>query len=97
MFIVFINFPPIKPGKESDFKEWFAQSNKDFAPFNGFIRRRLFKPEQGGNYSAIVEFESREAFMAMHTSPAHDEAGKKVVPLLEGSPAPHFYEVVIGG
>ncbi|MDD4197581.1 MAG: antibiotic biosynthesis monooxygenase [Syntrophorhabdaceae bacterium] len=97
MFIVFINFPPIKPGKESDFKEWFAQSNKDFAPFNGFIRRRLLKPEQGGNYSAIVEFESREAFMAMHTSPAHDEAGKKVVPLLEGSPAPHFYEVVIGG
>jgi heme-degrading monooxygenase HmoA len=96
MFVVFINFPPIKPGKDAEFEEWFAQSNREFAPFKGFVRRRLLKPREGGNYTALVEFESHEAFMAMHTSTAHDEAGTRVGPLLDGAPTPHFYEVVMG-
>jgi hypothetical protein len=54
------------------------------------------KPAEGGNYAAIVEFENREAFQAMHTSPAHDEAGELVKPLFDGRPTPHFFEVVIG-
>jgi hypothetical protein len=51
---------------------------------------------EGGNYAAIVEFENREAFQVMHTSPAHDEAGVLVKPLFDGRPTPHFFEVVIG-
>ncbi len=31
MFIVIISFPPIKPGKDDEFREWFAWSNKEFA------------------------------------------------------------------
>jgi hypothetical protein len=31
MFTVIINFPPIKSGKDEEFREWFAWSNKEFA------------------------------------------------------------------
>jgi len=95
MFAAFIKFPPIKPGKDEEFKEWFVWSNREFTQLKGFIRRRLLRPREGGNYAAFVEFESHEAFMAIHTSPTHAEADKRVAPLLDGSPAPYFYEVVL--
>lgn len=96
MFVVIINFPPIKEGKDTAFREWFAETNKIFASHKGFIGRRLLKPMKEGNYAAIVEHESHETFMAMHESPAHDEAGKRVIPLFEGMPTPNFFEVIIG-
>ena len=96
MFAVIINFPPIKEGKDAEFREWFAWTNKEFASYKGFIGRRLLKPVKGGNYAAIVEHESQETFMAMQDGPAHAEAGKRVGPLLNGSPIPQFYEVIIG-
>lgn len=96
MFVVVISFPPIKEGKDAEFREWFASSNQVFSTSKGFIGRRLLKPVEGGNYAAIVEFESKEAFQAMHSSPAHDKAGERVRPLFDGKPTPHFYEVVIG-
>ena len=86
MFVVIINFPPIKAGKDADFLEWFAWTNKKFANYEGFIGRRLLKPLKDGNYAAIVEHESQETFMAMHNSPAHDEASKPLGPLLRRQP-----------
>jgi hypothetical protein len=41
-----------------------------------------------GNYAAIVEFEIQDAFNAMHNSPAHDKAGERVRPLLDGNSTP---------
>jgi heme-degrading monooxygenase HmoA len=96
MFVVVISFPPIRPGKDAEFQQWFAWSNQEFSTFKGFIRRRLLKPTEGGAYAAIVEFENREAFQVMHSSPTHDKAGARVRPLFDGKPTPHFYEVVIG-
>jgi heme-degrading monooxygenase HmoA len=96
MFVVIINFPPIKAGKDAEFQEWFSWSNKEFAKHKGFINRRLLKPLKGGSYAAVVEHESYETFMAMHTSPVHDEAGKRVGLLLDGHPTPQFYEVIVG-
>jgi heme-degrading monooxygenase HmoA len=96
MFVVIINFPPIREGKDPEFREWFTRTNEEFAGFKGLIGRRLLKPVKGGNYAAIVEHESQETFMAMHNSPAHEEAGKRVGSLLDGSPTPQFYEVIIG-
>ncbi len=96
MFVVVISFPPIKAGKDEEFREWFARSNETFSRHKGFIRRRLLKPIKEGNYAAIVEFENREAFNAMHGSSDHDMAGERVMPLFDGSPTPHFYEVLIG-
>jgi heme-degrading monooxygenase HmoA len=94
MFVVIIQYPPMKQGKDEEFREWFAWSNKEFAAHKGFISRWLLKPIRAGNYAAIVEHESRETFMAMHNSPVHDEAGKRVGPLLDGNPTPQFYEVI---
>jgi heme-degrading monooxygenase HmoA len=96
MLLVLIGFPPIKEGKDAEFREWFASTNEQFSTFKGFIRRRLLKPLEKGNYAAIVEFENREAFNAMHSSPAHDTAGERVKPLFDGNPTPHFYEVITG-
>jgi heme-degrading monooxygenase HmoA len=96
MFVVIISFPPIKAGKDADFQKWFAVTNEQFSTFKGFIGRRLLKPLEEGNYAAIVEFENRDAFQAMHGSPAHDKAGEQVMPLFDGNPTPHFYEVVSG-
>ena len=96
MFAVIVNFPSIKEGKDAEFREWFVSTNKEFANCKGFIGRRLLKPVKGGNYAAIVEHENQETFMAMQDGPAHAEAGKRVRPLLNGSPTPQFYEVIIG-
>ena len=95
MFVVIINFPPIKAGKDKEFREWFEWSNNELSKFKGFINRRLLKPLKEGNYAAIIEHESYDTFMAVQKTPFHDEAGKKVAPLLDGSPNPVFYEVLI--
>lgn len=94
MFVNIINFPPVKVGKEADFKAWFEWSNTEYAKHPGFISRRLVIPHEGGSYTAIVEHESYESFMAMHTSPTQAEANQRVKPLLDGNPTPHFYDVV---
>jgi len=95
MFMIIIQFPPLKEGKDEDFRSWFTRTNKEFAKAKGFRGRRLLKPVKGGNYAAVVEFESQEAFLTMHDSPAHAEAGRQVAPLFDGSPTPHFYDVLI--
>jgi heme-degrading monooxygenase HmoA len=96
MIVNIIHFPPVKTGKDAGFREWFAWSNEQYARHEGFIRRRLLKPREDGNYVAIVEHESYETFMAMHNSLTQAEARRRVEPLLDGNPTPHFYEVILG-
>lgn len=93
MFINIIYFPPIKAGKDLEFREWFTWSNQEYAKHKGFISRRLLKPRGGGNYIGLVEHESYETFMAMHTSPTQADAHQRVEPLFDGSPSPGFFEV----
>ena len=95
MFVNIIHFPPIKPDKDAEFLAWFAWSNEQYARHKGFISRKLLKPREGGNYVGVVEHESYETFMAMHTSPTQAEAHKRVEPLFDGGPSPTFYEVVL--
>ncbi len=96
MFVNIVHFPPLKPGMDEEFRQWFAKSNEEFAKHPGFIRRVLLKPRKGGNYAAIVEHESFATFEAMHTSPTQAEASRRVQPLFDGEPKPEFYEVVMG-
>jgi heme-degrading monooxygenase HmoA len=70
MFMAIISFPPIRAGKDAEFLEWFAWTNKEFSAQKGFIRRRLLKPLQGGSYAEVVEHESRETFMACIRAPS---------------------------
>jgi hypothetical protein len=37
MFVVISNFPSIKEGKDAEFREWFAWTNKEFAKFKGLL------------------------------------------------------------
>ena len=94
MFAVIISFPPIKDGKDAAFREWFASSNRKFSGFEGFISRKLLTPPEGGNYAAVVEFENRAAFAALHDSSVHEAAAVEVRRLFDGKPTPTFYEVV---
>lgn len=95
MFINIIKFPPIKDGKDLEFIDWFVWSNEQYAKHKGFISRKLLKPRDGGNYVGVVEHESYETFMAMHTSPTQTNAHKRVESLFDGDPSPSFYEVVL--
>ena len=96
MFVNIIEFPPVRREKDEEFKRWFIWSNSVYEKFDGFISRRLLKPVKGKkNYAAIVEHESEETFMAMHTSEERQKAWEKVEPLLDGSPTPGFYNVII--
>ncbi len=95
MFINIMSFPPIKEGKDSEFKEWFTWSNQEYAKHKGFIRRRLLKPRKAGNYVILVEHESYETFMAMHTSPSQAQASERLKPLLDGSPTPQFFDTIL--
>jgi len=95
MFAVLIKFPPIKEGKDADFREWFATSNEEFSKYKGFLRRRLLEPMKGGTYVAFHEHESQETFEAMHHSEPHAEARASVDPCFEGAPSAVFYEVVV--
>ena len=96
MFIVIIDFPPIQPGKDAAFREWFVQTNAEFGKHEGFISRRLLNPLKGGNYAAIVEHESQATFMKMHDTPEHAQASERVAPLFDGRRTPRFYDVIAG-
>jgi antibiotic biosynthesis monooxygenase (ABM) superfamily enzyme len=96
MLVNIVRFPPIRQGKDDEFRAWFARSNDAYAAFEGLVSRRLLEPREGGNYVAIVEHESFETFMAMHTSPVQAGLRQEVEPLLDGDPNASFYEVVIG-
>ncbi len=96
MFINIIEFPPIKKGKEDEFRKWFEWSNTVYEKFDGFISRRLLKPTKADKtYAAIVEHETEKTFMTMHLSDERQKAWAKVGPLLDGDPTPHFYKVII--
>jgi hypothetical protein len=41
MFINIIHSPPIKAGKDAEFRAWFAWSNEQYAKHKGFISRKL--------------------------------------------------------
>jgi heme-degrading monooxygenase HmoA len=95
MFINIIHFPPIKPDQDAAFREWFAWSNEEYAKHKGFISRKLLRPRDNGNYVGLVEHESYETFMAMHTSSTQAEANQRVKPFFDGGPTPDFLDVVM--
>jgi heme-degrading monooxygenase HmoA len=96
VFVNIIQFPRIKKGKEEEFRKWFEWSNSVYEKFDGFISRKLLKPTKGKTiYLGVVEHETEETFMAMHTSDARQKAWAKVEPLIEGKPTPSFYKVIV--
>jgi len=85
MFVNIVRFPKIRQGKDQAFREWFVWSNERYAKHKGFVRE----------YVGLVEHDSRDTFMAMHTSPTQAEAHERVEPLFDGGPGAEFFETVI--
>lgn len=96
MYVVISHLPPIREGKEVEFLEWFAATALTLAGSGGLISWRLLKPVSGGAYTALIEHESQETFLAMKNSDAHAEAARRLLPLLDGPPSPQLYEVLVG-
>lgn len=95
MFVNVVEFPRVAEGRDAEFRAWFEWSNGIYAGFDGFRSRRLLEDVHvRGRYAAVVEHESEATFMTMHLSDARQEVWERVEPLLTGSPAPHFYDVV---
>jgi heme-degrading monooxygenase HmoA len=94
VFVNLIQFPAVREGKDEEFREWFEWSNGVYASFAGFISRRLLRSKEGA-YVGLVEHESEETFMAMHLSPERQKSWEKVESLLQGSPVPTFYSVIL--
>lgn len=95
MFVNIIQFPPIKTGKDDEFRQWFIDSNAEYAKHKGFISRRLLKSRQSGKYVGLVEHETYETFMTMHKSPTQAELRKRSLDLFDGDPTPDFLDMVL--
>ncbi len=93
MFIKFVEFPPLKEGKEQDVKEWFKESNAIFSTFDGFISLRLLVSTTGA-YAALLEHQSKETFLKMHTSKEQAEWAAQAATMFDGDPKPSLFEVV---
>ncbi len=96
MMISIMQFPPIKDGKDEEFRQWFNWSAEQFNHHEGLISRRLFKPEDGGNYVAVVEMDSKKTFEDMHRSPTQAIVRDRLLPLLDGKPSNEILELVEG-
>ena len=95
-FFNFVDFAPLKPGKEEPFLEWFRRSSEVFAGHRGFISRRLLRSiEPGGGFASVVEHESKETFMDMHLSDDREELFRQVEPMIMGDSKPRFFETVL--
>ncbi len=92
MFVVIADVQ-LKKELESDFKEWFSESNKILAKFDGFVSRRLLESDDG-KHRIIVEHKSKETFEKMHQSQEHARLHATAVTFMEMPPTPKFYNVI---
>ena len=96
MFVNIMQFPPVSAERESAFHQWFTWSNEQYTKHPGFIRRTLLKSHKQGNYVALIEHESKETFMAMHTSSSQAEAHDRLMKIIDAGPTAQFYDTIEG-
>ena len=96
MFVNIMQFPPVPSDREDEYRQWFTWSNELYANHPGFIRRRLMKSRKLGNFAVLIEHESNETFMAMHTSPTQAAVHDRLNKILDGGLTAQFYEQLEG-
>lgn len=73
MFVNIVKFPKKRDRKDTEFRQWFTDSNRAYASHLGFIRRVLLQPrEAGGNYAALVEHEGYGSASSPCLTEIHD-------------------------
>lgn len=62
-FVTIMEFPPLRPGAEPAFLEWFRKTSLVYTRHPGFLARYLLKPEkEGETYRMLVLHKSRATF-----------------------------------
>ena len=92
MFIVVADIK-LKDGLESDFAEWFSESNKILSKIEGFVSRRLLKSPDG-SHRILVEHQSKDTFEKMHNSEEHAKLHATAVTFMAEPPMPKFYTIL---
>jgi len=92
VFIVIADIQ-LKKETESEFKQWFVESNKTLSKLDGFVSRRLLGSVDG-KHRIIVEHQSKETFEKMHQSEEHAKLHAQAVTFMDEPPLPKFYSVV---
>jgi heme-degrading monooxygenase HmoA len=82
-----------KKRQDKEFREWFNWSTQLLKKSPGFISRRLLIGNDQ-DYTAIVEHNGYETFMAMRTTDEHKLAHEKALGLFNGPTKMEFFEVV---
>jgi heme-degrading monooxygenase HmoA len=93
MFVAIVRFPKIKKEQDKEFREWFNWSTQLLKKSPGFISRRLLIGNDQ-DYTAIVEHNGYDTFMAMRTTDEHKLAHEKTLGLFNGPTKMEFFEVV---
>ena len=83
----------LKEGLESDFKEWFSESNKVLSKLDGFVSRKLLKSTDS-TLRILVEHQSKDTFEKMHNSEDHAKLHATAVTFMEQPPMPKFHNVI---
>jgi len=92
MYIALIDIE-LKDGKEAEFIDWIAESNKVLLKLPGFVSRRLVKSDSG-KHGLVVEFADKESHAKIHQTKEHDEIRKQLTSFLAKPPLPNFYSVI---
>jgi heme-degrading monooxygenase HmoA len=92
VFIVIADIQ-LKKETESEFKQWFVESNKTLSKLDGFVSRRLLESADG-KHRIVVEHQSKETFEKMHQSQEHAKLHSQAVTFMEEPPLPKFYNIV---
>ena len=92
MYIALIDIE-LKDGKEAEFIDWIAESNKVLLKLPGFVSRRLVKSDSG-KHGLVVEFADKESHAKIHQTKERDEIRKQLTSFLAKPPLPNFYSVI---
>jgi hypothetical protein len=84
-FVNLVFFPPLREGKDVEFRQWFWKSGACCAQLPEVHRRRLLWPLEGGSYAGLVEYDG-------HHDQARGCAGEWPSSLLDGDPHLAFFE-----
>ena len=92
MFVVMADVL-LKESTESEFKEWFSESNKTLSKTDGFVSRRLLKSSDG-SYRILLQHQSKDTFEKMIDNKEHKKLNAVAVTFMIKSPTRMFYEVL---
>lgn len=95
MFIALVQFPHVPVDRDTDFQNWFAWSNQQLTGAAGLRSRLLLRSSEGG-YCALVEHDSQDSFVAMHSDPVVDQVQARLHDIAPEPPRATQFDVISG-